>query len=345
MSFPSNSSIPGSFPGARAILLVLAGLVMGAGFASGAIYIRIPNLPGDVKATGYDDGSWFEAFSGTYGVERDLIESSTDGSASLNIGVGRFLPIGMACHLNKAAAPLAQAAASGDLLGDVEIHLVDTDGPEPVTFGIINLQRAFVKDFTMETPSSERPWFQAFFVYSHIEIINRLPDPAGVTEQIVSWNLVTDSEAPLVKGDAVQAWLDGFFTAEQQADPAVGGLFTDFDKDGLPTLLEYKLGTDPLQFADGAGAIKHWMAHVGGEQYLQISFVQRTDASTPEISLDVKVGENLSEWETGPQVVTLLSSTPLGGDLEEVVYRLVRPRSEKPKQFVRLSATYLGGAP
>lgn len=153
-----------------------------------AIYVRIADIPGDVTTPGYDDGKWFEARSGSYGAHRDL---AVEASAILGgtIGIGDLLPIGLACDVNRAAAPLLQAAFDGNPVGDVEIHLVDLD-PGPVTFGIIKLRRAFVRDFTTHSPPAGRPWFQAFLIYSAIEVTNRFTGAGGTLSQTTTWDFV-----------------------------------------------------------------------------------------------------------------------------------------------------------
>ncbi|GAA5479082.1 type VI secretion system tube protein Hcp [Haloferula helveola] len=328
---------------AKTFLTLLSGFLLGTGLASGEIFIQVPGVAGDVTTEGYDDGTWFEAFSGTYGVERDLVDSSTDGTASVNIGVGRLLPIGMASHLNRAAAPLAQAAASGEPVGDVEIHLVDLRQAVPLTFSIIRLRNSSVKDFTMETSSGDRPWFQAFFVYDAIEIINRLPGPDGIEEQTLDWTLTTEPTGEF--SEALQGWLDHYFTAEEQADPEIGGLTADIDTDGLPAVVEFKLDRNPWDSSDGGHVLEHWMATVNGGQYLEVAFIQRSDDSTPDIQLEVQVTENLKDWTSGEDVAVLVSRTALGDDREQVVYRLTHSRAERPKQFVRLSVNHSSETP
>lgn len=175
----------------RAVPLgVLLCLLAGTDLSDGAIFVKIPNVGGDVATEGYDDGTWFEARSGSYGAARDLIGATQDGTANLSIGIGKLLPLGLACDLNLAAAPLLQAAASGDSIGDVEIHLVDLK-PEPVAFAIVKLSKAFVKDFTMDSSPTERPWYQAYLVYDAIEITNRFSRPSGIQERTASWDLLT----------------------------------------------------------------------------------------------------------------------------------------------------------
>lgn len=336
----------------KVILAALVGtlaIMMGSAPASAAIYVKVPGVDGEVATAGYDGGTWFEAFSGTYGIGRDLVESSKDGSAGLDIGVGRPLPIGMACHLNAAAAPLAQAAMTGENLGEVEIHFVDLIDPAPLTFGIVRLANARVKDFEMKTPGPDRPWFQAFFVYESIEIISRLPGPDGIEEQTASGAVVPDGGTGggdgSQPGAALQAWMDEYFTTVQQQDPDVGGLDADVDRDGLATVFEYKLGRNPWDPADGPRALEHWIAHTAEGQFLEVSFVQRTDASTPDTRLDLQVSENLSDWTSGDGVAVLVSRTALEADREELVYRLTHPRTEKPRQFVRLSVDTGAGTP
>lgn len=71
-----------------AMATATAALILAGNAAQGAIYVRIPDVPGEVTTAGYDDGTWFEARSGSYGAERDLVAVGLNGTAPLNIGVG-----------------------------------------------------------------------------------------------------------------------------------------------------------------------------------------------------------------------------------------------------------------
>ena len=56
-----------------------------------SIFVRIPGVPGDVKADGYDQGTAFTADSFSFGVEREMKESGEKGgTADMNIGVGEL---------------------------------------------------------------------------------------------------------------------------------------------------------------------------------------------------------------------------------------------------------------
>ncbi len=50
---------------------------------------------------------------------------------------------------------------------------------------------------------------------------------------------------PNPSGNPYTTWQASFFTPAQLANPAIGGDTADFDKDGIPTLLEYLLGGNP----------------------------------------------------------------------------------------------------
>ncbi len=167
---------------------VLAAFLLASLTAKGAIFVHIPNVAGDVHVEGYDDGTWFEARSGSYGTDRTLPTSGeAGGTEDINIGVGDLSPLGIACDLNRATAPLLQASINGNSIGDIEIHLVD---PGPVTFCVIRLKRAFVKSFEFHTPTDGgRPWFQAFLIYNKIEVTNRFGLASGTREQTTTWDL------------------------------------------------------------------------------------------------------------------------------------------------------------
>lgn len=158
---------------------ILAGLILLATAVSSvaAIFVRIPGVPGDAKASGYDDGNWSLVRAGTYGVERSLEDSGKGGTEDINIGVGDLLPIGVVMDFGIAAPKLMQFAINGNAVGVVELHVVEFVKEKPVVQSIILLERAFVKNCAVDGYENVRALVTAEFIYNKITVTNRHPDP------------------------------------------------------------------------------------------------------------------------------------------------------------------------
>jgi hypothetical protein len=95
---------------------------------------------------------------------------------------------------------------------------------------------------------------------------------------------------------AQQTWLSSHFTPAQMADPSISGLGADFDHDGIPTLLEYALGSHPqhhdlnalptaLRLPQGQLALTFYRARTDVTYVVEASYdlVTWTPLSTPII--------------------------------------------------------------
>ena len=80
---------------------------------------------------------------------------------------------------------------------------------------------------------------------------------------------------------------------------------------------------------DGKQSVELSEVKIDGEFYTRISYVQRTDASTPHTRMGVRVASALSGWESGDEVLMLTSRDPLGGDRERITLRTIAPREDK----------------
>ena len=121
-------------------------------------------------------------------------------------------------------------------------------------------------------------------------------------------------------------------TAGQTADP---------NNNGLSNLMEYALGQDPL--ATGAS---RWPAaglvEVNGSQYLSYTFTRPTRGSSPgdlTYSVESSFGSSGFNFSSVPDNVVPYSTTPLGGNLEEVIVRSNQPLSASPSAFLRLAVS------
>jgi hypothetical protein len=110
----------------------------------------------------------------------------------------------------------------------------------------------------------------------------------------------------------------------------------------LNTLLEFKLGTSPLDAKDGKQSVTLSEVEIDGEFFTSISYIQRTDASTPHTRMSVRVASALSGWKSGAEVLALISRDPLGGDRERITLRTGAPRKGKQREFYQLFVEYNG---
>ena len=346
MKTPSSKTL---LPHLLAVLLAAI-----ASPTSAAIFVKIPNVPGDVRAKGYDDGSWFEVKSGSYGKRSKLDESGPYLSEHHSVGTGNLKQLGIALHTGPQTAPLLQAAIDGSSLGDVEIHLVDIhDGQDDqtvgFTFGIVRLGSVNVSSFETKSFHGERPYYQAFLSYRTIEMTTRheVPVPEGVEthESVSHWDLATNTgtyqdrvlppeENPNLNPYSFQSWRNVAFTPDELENPEISGPLADWDKDGLNTLLEYKLGKDPRDPSDGSSDIV-LSKNPDPSAFMELTFVQRPDESDPAVLLFVEGSQTLKDWHSGPDTVELVSKTPLDDEFELVKVRATKPIADMPSFFFR----------
>jgi len=159
------------------------------------IYVKIPGIEGDVATEGYNNGEWNEFESGSYDIDRDLVEAIKGGTYDRNIGIGKFTTLGLAADLNRALPLLASRAVDGSPLGDVEIHLVEVGEDEKTfLFGTLMLKNAFAFKFTTSGDDEGIPWYQVFLTFDEIESTSFFQPAGGSGENYTtSWNLVTET--------------------------------------------------------------------------------------------------------------------------------------------------------
>ena len=126
-------------------------------------------------------------------------------------------------------------------------------------------------------------------------------------------------------------WLAGFFDAGQMADPAVTGLGTDVDSDGLVALVEYGLGLDP-SVGSGAGRPRASLVDAGGSAYAALEF-RRQKAAT-DVGYRVEVSANLQDWEVGD--VEVGAPVDNGDGTETVTVRDGAPLVDGEQRYLRL---------
>ncbi|MBS0658832.1 MAG: hypothetical protein JSR82_11390 [Verrucomicrobia bacterium] len=150
---------------------------------------------------------------------------------------------------------------------------------------------------------------------------------------------VTLTEAPY------QAWLFSHFGAAAN-NAAQAGDTADTDGDGLGTLLEYVLGTDPTSNASAALPTVG-RTNVGGLDYVTLTFIR--DTTVPDATCVVQRSADLQTWQDGSSYsasatvsanafTVEVSRLPAGPGRETITVRDAQPVAGG-ESFLRLKAT------
>jgi hypothetical protein len=129
------------------------------------------------------------------------------------------------------------------------------------------------------------------------------------------------------------AWRGARFTVEELADTAVSGDEADPDHDGRVNLLEYALGTEPRDPADGA-ANTPALAFAGGTRLTLACVVA---AGRADIDVRVEWTDVLpaAVWSAAPEYVSApLAESVAGGT--RLTFTAIKTLAEAPRQFLRL---------
>lgn len=131
-------------------------------------------------------------------------------------------------------------------------------------------------------------------------------------------------------GAAFREWIGQYAVPANQSGPG-----DDPDGDSVSNLLEFVLSGRPD--LSGDTVLTATTVTIEGEQYPALAFVQRRDIG--DTTLMVRVAESPSELSPDLGSV-LVSSTERNDGTNDVVFRSVVPLSQRPRQFLRLFATF-----
>lgn len=118
-------------------------------------------------------------------------------------------------------------------------------------------------------------------------------------------------------------------------DTSIIGMTADPDHDGMPNLVEYALGLDPT-YGDLYGAPEPIIVTVGGQQYLAIRFIARTDDSGLLISSEVSDAPGGTTWQTATDTVPQDQNDISTGFQRFVIRDSVPITTGSPRRFIRL---------
>jgi type VI secretion system Hcp family effector len=130
-------------------------------------------------------------------------------------------------------------------------------------------------------------------------------------------------------------WQQEHFTT-QVGDLSVSGPNADFDKDGIANLLEYGVGSDPTDAADGQGLVVFTEETVEGIAYPAIRFKRLIGKLDPSLIVKAELATDQFNWRSDPGDTVEVRSSPLSETHEEVVIRSSLPIHAEVRQLMRL---------
>lgn len=135
---------------------------------------------------------------------------------------------------------------------------------------------------------------------------------------------------------AFDFWRATHFTPLELAAGSISGDQADPDRDGLPNLLEFGLGLNPLQASSGPGAPPQpHVQNIGGSNYLTLTFKRRSPALDLTYNAQTNAGTlNTEDWQTNAVMVGI----PTGNDdgTETVTFRDTTPITSGGRRFMRV---------
>ncbi|MBI2514188.1 MAG: hypothetical protein HYV96_19625 [Opitutae bacterium] len=137
----------------------------------------------------------------------------------------------------------------------------------------------------------------------------------------------TPVERTFVVAPTFASWLLERFTPEEIANAALTGPNADYDRDGLPNLVEYALGLDP-KVASPSGAPT--IALASGNWTL----TYQRPADRADVTYAVQMSTNLASWSASGVTHTLVSTS---NGVE--TWRATYPAASAPNCFLRLMVT------
>lgn len=135
-------------------------------------------------------------------------------------------------------------------------------------------------------------------------------------------------------------WQFTRFDAAERANPAVSGPYGHGDRDGVPNLVEYGLGSDPRSDSSGPqNVIEPIQVQAGPSSYPAIRFRRRI--SDPTLAIVVEVATTLTDWQSGTGHTVEENITPIDADFEMVTVRSTLLKSDQAVQQMRIRFTIL----
>ncbi len=132
-------------------------------------------------------------------------------------------------------------------------------------------------------------------------------------------------------------WRDTQFDPAELPDPGLSGPLGSAVGDGIANVFRYAFGSSGHAPMLPGGVPQLGRVSLAGEDYLTLTYTH--DLTATDVTLTVRVSENLVDWNSGPAFTTEVSRTDHHDGTETVVVRDLLPLREGPRRFLQLQAT------
>ena len=134
-------------------------------------------------------------------------------------------------------------------------------------------------------------------------------------------------------------WRIDHFDTESLDNPTISGPLGDADKNGIANLLEYGVGADPNNPAEGPGLVEFIQHDVNGTLYPAIRINRLKPDLDPALQITVEVATDNFNWRTSPGDTVAVSSDPYDETRDTVIIRSALPVGGETRQMMRLRFT------
>jgi hypothetical protein len=110
----------------------------------------------------------------------------------------------------------------------------------------------------------------------------------------------------------------------------------DTDGDGLTNLVEFAVGSDPNNSADGSSRIIIYLTQTNGNHYIAMKFTRRVNAAALGLQYLPEVTADKVNWASDNANVLLLSVVPFDSEFDWVTVRDQTPITPAMARFIRL---------
>jgi len=161
----------------------------------------------------------------------------------------------------------------------------------------------------------------------------------------LAWITSTATGSGVIATENFAAWQKLYFTPAQIADPLLSGPLADFDKDGIPNLLEHAFHLDPMfneqKTLDAATGFRGLplvrKETIDDEERLTIEFLRRKNSNGAALTYTHEFSSDLDDWD----VVGTVTVTSLNDRWERVKVIDSVTRAQSPRRFGRVRVTMI----